>query len=282
MYSPMYGDDGSRPEQPVNPSDTILDPAKYFETATTAAKILLPNNVNTEEIMNRVKQSESTIRKYFAVNYKSVKTKIIHMACPFIVKDWSRAVSDGQHAIPIENPNLPELYTPLVFLFLSLLLASINRGISGTFTFTYITALFAKFVGYIAFLVVFSLFLFFIVGMPNSYQRTLIYFADFGILTFYTAFVNLVTLIFPQIRLVCLLYSIFAAFFHSIRTLNQKTGMQSVHSTPSHTYSIALTALLVGLAPVILSERYIPVLTPTIMNTLNVPSPSMNSEGLSH
>ncbi|OHT07818.1 hypothetical protein TRFO_23857 [Tritrichomonas foetus] len=254
---PDQSQSGSMPD--MGQSSAILDPTLYIQTANAAASVLLKGtdiNTKMDEIKTRFTESESTVRRYFTVDYKSVITKITNLACPFNVKNWSRSVEDGKPAYPIYNPNLPEFYTPLVFLFSFLLLSSVYRGVNEEFSFEYISYLFIKTCGYLAFLVLLSKLIFFIVNIPNSYSLLQLV-ADLSVFTFYTAVVNVFVCTFSSLRWIAIIYCIVASFFWSIRTLNPKSGIQSVHPSPAHTYSIVIVAALQAFAPIILSEKVI-------------------------
>ncbi|KAK8871006.1 Protein yif1b [Tritrichomonas musculus] len=264
MDQPMFGDQmqSGNPQPQNDSSATVLDPTRYIQTANTAAK-LIANNVNIDDIKNRFSQSESFIRPLFAVNYKSVLAKIKCLACPFIVKNWSRSVPDGEPAIPITNPNLPELYTPLVSFYTFLLLSSIYRGMNHEFSFESLSYLFAKSGGILLFLVMLSKLLFFLVKMPNSYPLFSLI-SDLSIFGFYTSIINLSVCIIPSLRFLVLIYSLAASFLWSIRTLNPRSGIQSVRPSPSHTYTIVIVALLEALTPFLLSEKVIKQNSPVI------------------
>lgn len=257
MDQPMFGDPtqpGSSQQQNES-APTILDPKSYLLNANTAAK-LIANNVNIDDIKNRFSESESFIRPLFAVNYKSLLAKIKSLLCPFIVKNWSRSVPEGQPAIPITNPNLPELYTSLVFFYVFLLLSSIYRGTHNQFSFENLSYLFAKSGGILLFLVCLSKLLFFLINIPNPYSLFSLI-SDLSIFGFYTSIINLSVCIIPSLRFIVVFYVIAASFLWSIRTLNPKSGIQSVRPSASHTYTIVIIALLEALTPLLLSEKVI-------------------------
>ena len=252
---------GMSPPAEVSPSQTVLDPTRYFQTANAAARVIIDNadiNGRVSELMQQVNQGESTMRRYFSVSYRSFLTKIKNLACPFTVKNWSRSVRDDQPALPVVNPNLPEFYTPLVFLFSALLLSSVYRGVNECFSFEYISYSFIKTCAIIACLVLLAKFVFFVVNMPGSFSIFQLV-ADLSVFNFYTAVLNLVVFVVPSLRWPAFFYCAIASFFWSIRTLNPKAGLQSVHPSPAHTYSIVVIALLQAIAPFWLAEKQITI-----------------------
>lgn len=267
MDQPMYGDQiqpgSSHIQNDATP--TLLDPTSYLKTANTAAK-LIANNVNVDDLKNRLSESESIIRPLFAVNYKSLMAKIKCLLCPFIIKNWSRSVPDGEPAIPITNPNLPELYTPLLFFYTFLLLSSIYRGIHHQFSFENLSYLFAKSGGILLFLVLLSKLLFFLINIPNPYPLFSLI-SDLSIFGFYTSVINLSILLIPSLKFIVVFYVIAASFLWTIRTLNPKSGIQSVRPSPTHTYSIVILALLEAITPFLLSEKVIREISPIVSNS---------------
>lgn len=267
MDQPAFGDQ-IQPGSPQSQNDstpTILDPTSYLKTANTAAK-LIANNVNIDDLKNKFSESESIIRPLFAVNYKSLIAKIKSLLCPFIIKNWTRSVPEGQPAIPIANPNLPELYTPLLFFYTFLLLSSIYRGIHNKFSFENLSYLFAKSGGILICFVLLSKLLFFIMNIPNPYSL-LSLISDLSVFGFYTSVINLSVLFIPSFRFIIVIYVIAASFLWSIRTLNPKSGIQSSRPSQSHTYSIVIIALLEAITPILLSEKVIRDPSPIVSNS---------------
>jgi hypothetical protein len=204
------------------------------------------------KFQNRLSETDSMIRPYFAVNGKSVLDRLGKLLFPFTVKNWSRMVPDGHLALPVTNPNLPELYTPLVCSFAFILLTSVILGVHGLFTFEKISMLFLKYFTFLALEIFLAKLLFVAVGAPGTIP-VLTLAADLGTSSFYLVFVTFFCW-HSLLKTIALVYCGAAAVFWSLRSLNPRSGIQTTHST-QETYSIFAIAVLQALLPCFLVVR---------------------------
>jgi hypothetical protein len=181
-----------------------------------------------------ITQSYSSIHPYYRVNLQSIKEKLLKLLFPFSVKSWTRALPEGSEALPTNNSNLPELYTPLVFGFGFLLIASVLRGMSGTFSFEQVSVLYLKLVSFQLFTVLVTKGLFFIVAMPGS-APILTLPADLGVITVYLT-VCAVVLWSKWLKIPVVTYCAIALFLWTIRTLNPRWSQQATTATPTQAY----------------------------------------------
>ena len=237
----------------MSPGDQSLmvTPAEFFNSR---AEALVKANLTEKfgDFQEHLTQTESTIRPYFTVSCWSVLEKLKKMAFPFRVKDWSRSVEEGKPALPVVNPNLPELYTPIVFTFAFILVSSVIHGCNDDFTFEHSTRLFLKFIGFLIFDVLFAEIVFFAVGIPTSFPILQVI-ADLSSMTFYLTIETAVSWN-TMLKYVALVYCGVCSIFWTIRTLNPKSAIKPVHPSPSHTYTILGVALLQAVAPFFLVE----------------------------
>lgn len=246
----MISEPGSGSPSPAS-SFMMVTPAEFLQGS---AQAFAQANITEQlgDLQQRLTQTESSIRPYFTVNYQSVLTKLKRMAFPFRVKDWSRSVEEGKPALPIVNPNLPELYTPIVFMFAFILISSVIHGVSGTFTFEHSTRLFLRYVGFLALDVIFAKGVFFVVGIPTTFP-ILTVIADLASMGFYVTLATAVSWN-SLLKYIVLVYCGFCSVFWTIRTMNPKSAIHPVHPSAAHTYTILGVALIQALAPFFLVE----------------------------
>jgi hypothetical protein len=256
----MLTDDGFYSPQPTedsSPHPGYQSPSGFLGTgqglAGTAAAQLVSSisttAVNEElgKMAGRLSQTDSIIRPYFRVNVASILHRIRRLIFPFTAKDWSRAVNDNELALPITNPNLPELYSPLVFMFVFLLISSVLLAVKHVFTFEKVSLLFLKCVVLLAFEVGGAKVAFFAVGVPMSFP-ILTLAADLGSISFYLSLAALVSWS-SFLRFVVLAYCGAASLLWTVRTLNPRSGVQPAHPSPAHTYSIFAVAAVHAILP---------------------------------
>jgi hypothetical protein len=246
----------TEPAVPDPPGSVIMTPGQYFNNPGARAALDVAGaamQTGFQQFGERVTQGYSSVGVYFHVNLKSVQNKLRTLLFPFNVKEWSRAPRGGADPLPTNNPNLPELYTPLVFSFVFLLEASVYMGVNGIFTFEKITILFIELFGYLVAAVCASKALFLMVGFPHSYPFLTLA-ADLGVISVYLS-VDIFMSWSWFLRLVTLIYCGLAAALWTIRTLNPREGVQAVPPTPAQTYSMLSIALIQAIIPFLLVRK---------------------------
>ena len=216
--------DNNYNESPASSSFGFVDPQKYLsDIANGQAANFINAGIGkyNSEIQENIQKTQSTLRTYFNVNTKSIVSKLQKILFPLTVKDWSRSVPEEVPHVQAVNHNLPELYIPIVFTFLFILLTSLSNIVNGTFSFANVTYTFTKFFVIVILMVLLTKLLFYVGCQITSSIFTL--FAD-------------------------LCYTFMASFYWTIKTMRSQSGMQT-KPKPAHTYSILLIAVLQGLIP---------------------------------
>jgi hypothetical protein len=237
-------------------SHVIMTPERYLDNPGARAALGVAGaamQTGFQHFEERVTQGYSSMSLYFRVNLKSVQSKLRTLLFPFNVKEWGRLPPGGAEPLPTNNPNLPELYTPIVFSFIFLLEASVYLGVNGIFTFEKITILFVELFGYLAAAVCISKALFLMVGFPRSYPFLTLA-ADLGVISVYLS-VEIFMSWNWLLRLVTLIYGGLAVAFWTIRTLNPREGIQTVPLTAAHTYSMLSIAIVQVIVPFLLVRK---------------------------
>ncbi|KAH0789478.1 protein YIF1A-like isoform X1 [Histomonas meleagridis] len=255
----QYDNDPNSSEPQSPPSElgnfTLLNPQNYLSMAQNPAAAIINSEIGKygKEMRENIAQTQSKIRPLFAVNTKSVLQKLKSLLCPFIVKNWSRSGHEGGQATPTSNPNAPDLYTPLVFAFFFILIISLANIIQDTFSFERVTYTFCKFFIIVVLQVVLSKFLFYIVG----FQGTFTIFSLFADLCSVSVHISLCTLFCwnKVVLYIITAYSVVAAFYWTIKTLNSQSGIQTKPKT-GQTYSILFVGLIQGLVPLLFIRSY--------------------------
>lgn len=246
------------PQQP-SPMNNLISP-EMFKMAQIFTQQALPEelkNLDPSKIEQRINASQALIPPYFAVSKTSIIHRIKNLACPFIVKQWSRSVPDGQQCIPLSNPNAPELYTPILFCLVFFLLSSLISGVQNSFSMDRLYSSMLKFSLVITAEVFISKMLFKNVGVQGNYP-ILSLIADFSCISFY---ISLVTLFSWNSWLywISFLYCALAALIWTLRTLNSEQCMAG-----RQTSSTFITYILLGFAVFQIILLYI--MAPTIYN----------------
>lgn len=265
MISDNYYQDPSGPQphqqQQPQPQPQIIPQfmsPEVLKMASVMTNAYLPDeikNLDPKQLEQRIAQSQALIPSYFAVTPNSIIHRIKNLACPFFVKQWSRSVPEGQQCIPINNPNAPELYTPITFCFLFFLLSALISGVQNKFSMDYLYLQIIKF-GLIIFVeVAICKTLFKNVGVQGSYP-ILSLIADFSCLSFYMCVVTLFSWN-CALYWISFLYCAFSAMIWTLRTLNSEqcmAGRQSSSTVITYVllfFALAQIALLFFLAPTI-------------------------------
>lgn len=249
MYNEENTNDTNFDDQPALSTNAFVDPKRFLSEFTN---MQASNIVNAglgrynAEIQENLMKTQSTLRTYFSVNTKSIVTKLKKILFPFTDKEWSRSVPDDVPRIQAANPNLPELYIPMLFTFLFILLMSLSNIVNGTFSFTNVTYAFTKFFAIVVLMVLLTKMLFYVGCQISASIFTL--FADLCTVSVYISLANLFCFN-TKIRYVVLCYTFVAAFIWTIKTMKSQSGVQS-KSKAGHTYSILLIAVLQGLIPI--------------------------------
>lgn len=257
----MYDSDQTAPDPSTEPTsqNIFLTPESVINNVqnimNSSAASFVGQNLSERFgfFQEKFSQNESKIRPYFAVDQKSVIQKIKGLACPFIIKNWSRSVPEGHPAIPLVNPNLPEFYTPLLCAFTYLLFSSLVQGSQEKFSYDWFSRTFFKIFTIIAFEVVITYFLFYIFSIPNTIGIfTLL--ADYGCINFYLALSTMFCWN-TTLRIIVLLYSAVAAFTWYIKNLNPKTSAQPSRASSAATYTILFIALFQAILLFVLVDK---------------------------
>lgn len=240
--------DNNYNESPASSSFGFVDPQKYLsDIANGQAANFINAGIGkyNSEIQENIQKTQSTLRTYFNVNTKSIVSKLQKILFPLTVKDWSRSVPEEVPHVQAVNHNLPELYIPIVFTFLFILLTSLSNIVNGTFSFANVTYTFTKFFVIVILMVLLTKLLFYVGCQITSSIFTL--FADLCSVSVYISLANLFCFN-MKIRYVVLCYTFMASFYWTIKTMRSQSGMQT-KPKPAHTYSILLIAVLQGLIP---------------------------------
>ena len=205
-------------------------------------------------IEEKISNSNKFLRPYFAISNESFLYRIKSLLLPFFIKNWSRAV-ENQDPIPLNNSNLPELYTPLVFSFLFFLLHSIIKGFKNEYSFEKASLLTIKFGFTILLEVLFAKLLFFTLGLETTHS-ILTLFSDFGCISFYLCLISFLCWN-NYLRTFSLIYSSLALLWWAIRTLSSDSSIAGKLKSPSkfQTYSIIGLSLLQVLVLLIFAPK---------------------------
>lgn len=212
-------------------------------------------NISAQKISQSFKQGQSLIPPYLAVTRNSFLHRIKNLACPFIVKQWSRSVQEGQTCNPIENPNAPELYTPLVFTFIYMLITSLIEGTQQIFSMQRLYINIIKLVSILLIEVFLTRFLFQQLGVQGTYP-VLSLLADFSCVSFYITIVSLVSWS-KLLYWITYIYCSAAVLLWTLRTLNSENCMaqRQIQSTQAVTYLLLVLAIVQIIILFLLSPR---------------------------
>jgi hypothetical protein len=161
---------------------------------------------------------------------------------PFATKGWGRPLVDGTEPLPKDNPNLPELYTPIVFIVIFLLLTAVQRAVRGTFRLEQIGRLGLKLVGYLMAAVAGVKGFFFVVRMPGEYPWASLV-GDLGTMSVYLTVITIASW-WPSLRRPVTVYCAVVALFWTVRTLKPRSDIQFSQRGYTHEFSIFVVALL--------------------------------------
>ena len=215
-------DQGQIPNPPPQSGNPILNPSVFLQFAGAALpediKQIDPNNIR-----NQVEKGQAMIPPYFDVTRKSVLHRLKNLICPFAVKQWSRSVSDGKKCIPVNNPNAPELYTPIVFSFFYFLMSSLISGIRNEFSMDNLYLLVLKFSLVVTAEVLLFKFLFSYLGIIGTYPLLSLV-ADFSCISFYLS----ITSLFSWNRVLYWISTIYCALSAMIWTLRTLKSEQCI------------------------------------------------------
>lgn len=245
----------SREYQPFNqPNDQLAPGAQIpafsglnpelFQMGVNVVTNQFIDNQKITEISQTLQDSQAQIPPYFAITRETVLHRLKNMICPWIVKDWSRTVSDGQKCIPLNNPNAAELYTPLVTSFLYFLLIALIKGIQNQFE---IGAFYVRILYFALYIISISLLSRFILfsRMSEAIYPFLTLIADYLCLTFYTSIVCLLSFN-SIVKLIVAIYCAASVFLFTARTIASEPCMAGRNGNDAlvHTYTIFGVALV--------------------------------------
>ena len=241
--------------------DSYLSPeviqARTDQLIHNPAAALYANNLQERysKFQSLINQGGAKMKAYFAVSTESVLYKIKTLIYPFGVKVWGRGTSDESlPRIPINNPNEPELYTPIIFCLIWVLLSSTIRSFSKKFAPDYMVHLVLTGVGIDIFFVFISYITFFAVGMSNTFPFLTLC-SDFGTYTFYASIISFFSWN-SSLRLIAIFYCFAASFFWMLRTLKSEPSISGRHDMANRSVTIAILVLsfLFAIFPLIFVE----------------------------
>ncbi|EAY17806.1 hypothetical protein TVAG_016360 [Trichomonas vaginalis G3] len=248
-YYQGSGDPQDPQQQQPQPQsgNPFMSPEVFKYAQMLTGGIQLPpqfQQLNTDKLTQQFQQSQSLIPPYFAITRASFLHKIKNLACPFIVKQWSRSVPEGQTCSPIDNPNAPELYTPLVFTFIFMLITSLIKGAEKGFSMDFLYICILKFICILFFEIVICKLCFSNFGIQGTYP-ILSLLSDFSSISFYLTIISLFSWN-RALFYVSYLYCAAAAFLWTLRTLNSEQCMaqRQTQSTQIITYFLLILAAI--------------------------------------
>jgi len=206
---------------------------------------IIGNNVKTQfnEIGEKISSGNKFLKPYFAVSNQSIIHRIKNLIFPFYVGDWSRFVDKDQPYLPTSNPNISEMYTPLLFSFLFILIKSIIDSIRGNYSFEAVSISTFKFMFSIIAEVVITKIILFSIGFEQTHSP-LTLLADFGCISFYLSLISLFSWN-SFMRNIALIYSCAGSLLWYLRTLYSEPCISSRQTKPSklQTYSFIILSL---------------------------------------
>jgi hypothetical protein len=246
----LYSEDEFIGQQPA-----VLTPEAVLNSRTRAAFDIatrVVDNVAATYGGAAVAQGYSSIRPYFWVTDRSVREKIAKIVFPFSVKHWSRNLPEGAEPLPANNSNLPELYTPIIFGFAFLLLASAFRGMARQFSYENFSLLSLKVFTYVLFIVFLTKGLFFVLAIPGT-APLLTLLADLGVITVHLTLVTLVSWN-TWLKILMEGYCVAALFLWTIKVLNPRLVIQGTSLNTSQTYCFLGVAVVQDAALIFLAS----------------------------
>lgn len=196
--------------------DREVSDASYHLASNLVSNIVTPQ---VDQYVRQIEQGQASLPPYFAVTRRTVLYRIKNMVCPFIVKQWSRVVADEQRPTPLSNPNASELYTPLLFFFIFILLKCVKYGLYNGFD---VSLLYKNF-SYLslAFLCLSAVTKFIL--FPSLKEYSLItYVADFSCVTFHLTLTTIASFINFYLKIGIMIYCTIASLIWTLRTIRSE------------------------------------------------------------
>jgi hypothetical protein len=234
--SPVPEAPGAQPPSPVVSSVNV----EAAQAALGVAGALVQDPF--QHFSQEVTDAYSSFGPYFRVNRKSVCDKLRMHLFPFNVRRWGRGCPKGTEAIPVNNSNLPELYTPVVFSFIFLLEACVIMGYNDRFAYKVIRVIAYQLFGYIGLAVCGVKIAFASPRRGRSYSLLSLA-ADLGTISVYLSLCVLMAW-HRVVEGIVVVYCAVAVWIWTVRTLTPREKTQKENPTLKSNIGLALIALI--------------------------------------